>query len=160
MEIQCFVNFEFFGVFVITFSSIRLLARVYSVSSFRFRIYEVITCQLSILFLLLFIITLLIFIGIIKVKCEKIHNNNTLSYIYIYIIPIGLPQDTETPVGPYPIIERRGEQIVPVVQAYAFTKYLGKLVLTFNSENRLINAVGGPIFLDQTISQGKEVINA
>jgi len=44
---------------------------------------------------------------------------------------------------------------VPVVQAYAFTKYLGKLVLTFNSQKRLISAVGGPIFLDQTIPQGK-----
>lgn len=49
---------------------------------------------------------------------------------------------------------------MPVVQAYGFTKYLGKLVLTFNGENRLINAVGGPIFLDQTISQGKGVIAA
>jgi len=40
------------------------------------------------------------------------------------------------------------------VQASENAKYLGKLVLTFNSENCLINAVGGPIFLDQTIPQG------
>lgn len=74
-----------------------------------------------------------------------------ITNFYIYIGP---PQDTEDPVGPYPVIVKRGEQIVPVVQAYAFTKYLGKLILTFNTENRLINAVGGPILLDQTIPQG------
>lgn len=74
-----------------------------------------------------------------------------MTYFYIYVGP---PQDTEDPVGPYPIIIKRGEQIVPVVQAYAFTKYLGKLILTFNTENRLINAVGEPILLDQTIPQG------
>lgn len=67
---------------------------------------------------------------------------------------IGTAQDTETPVGPYPIIEKRGGRIVPVVQAYAFAKYLGKLVLTFDSENRLISAVGGPILLDKSIPQG------
>jgi len=70
----------------------------------------------------------------------------------------GTPQDTEQPSGPYPIIERRGEQIVPVVQAYAFTKYLGKLVLTFNSQKRLTSAVGGPIFLDQTIPQDTKTL--
>jgi len=53
------------------------------------------------------------------------------------------------------VIEKRGEQIVPVVQAYAFCKYLGKLVLTFNSDKRLVSAVGAPIFLDQTVPQGK-----
>lgn len=52
------------------------------------------------------------------------------------------------------MIEKRGEQIVPVVQAYALAKYLGKLVLTFNSEKRLVSAVGGPILLDQTVPQG------
>lgn len=41
------------------------------------------------------------------------------------------------------------------MQAYAFAKYLGKLVLTFNDQKRLISAVGGPIFLDQTIPEGK-----
>lgn len=58
------------------------------------------------------------------------------------------------PVGPYPVIEKRGDRIVPVVQAYAFTKYLGKLILTFNGEKRLVSAVGGPILLDQTVPQG------
>lgn len=55
------------------------------------------------------------------------------------------------------MIEKRGEQIVPVVQAYALAKYLGKLVLTFNSEKQLVSAVGGPILLDQTVSQGEYV---
>jgi len=71
------------------------------------------------------------------------------------IFTAGPSQDEETPVGPYPVIVKRGEQIVPVVQAYAFTKYLGKLVLTFDGEKRLVSAVGGPIFLDETVPQGK-----
>lgn len=70
-----------------------------------------------------------------------------------FCIYIGPPQDTENPVGPYPVIVNRGEQIVPVVQAYAFAKYLGKLILTFDTENHLISAVGGPILLDQTVPQ-------
>lgn len=70
----------------------------------------------------------------------------------------GLPQDDEMPVGPYPVIEKRGEQIVPVVQAYAFTKYLGKLVLTFDGKNRLVSAVGGPILLDQTVPQDAKML--
>lgn len=69
----------------------------------------------------------------------------------------GPPQDVESPVGPYPILERRGEQIVPVVTAYAFAKYLGKLVLTFDGKKRLISAVGGPVLLDHNIAQGKTI---
>ncbi|KAL5239248.1 hypothetical protein ACI65C_006658 [Semiaphis heraclei] len=70
----------------------------------------------------------------------------------------GPPQDDETPVGPYPVIEKRGERIVPVVQAYAFGKYLGKLVLTFNGEKRLVSAVGSPILLDQTVPQDAKML--
>ncbi|KAL4083344.1 hypothetical protein QTP88_028671 [Uroleucon formosanum] len=70
----------------------------------------------------------------------------------------GSQQDDEIPVGPYPVIEKRGEQIVPVVQAYALAKYLGKLVLTFNSEKQLVSAVGGPILLDQTVSQDAKML--
>ncbi|VVC41500.1 Calcineurin-like phosphoesterase domain, ApaH type,5'-Nucleotidase, C-terminal,5'- [Cinara cedri] len=68
----------------------------------------------------------------------------------------GPPQDMEIPAGPYPVIEKlSGNFFVPVVQAYAFTKYLGKLVLTFNSENVLISAEGGPIFLNSTDQDAK-----
>lgn len=67
----------------------------------------------------------------------------------------GPSQDTEIPVTPYPLIVNRGEKIVPIVQVYKDAKYLGKLVLTFDEENRLIDAVGAPIFLDQTIPQGR-----
>lgn len=74
--------------------------------------------------------------------------------VQLSLLLLGAPQDTENPVGPYPIIENRGQRIVPVVQAYAFTKYLGKLVLTFDREKNLISAVGGPILLDKAIPQG------
>jgi len=79
---------------------------------------------------------------------------------YFSVFTAGPPQDVEKPAGPYPVIEKRGAQIVPVVQAYKFAKYLGKLVLTFDSEKRLVSAVGGPILLDQTVPQGRySIIN-
>lgn len=42
----------------------------------------------------------------------------------------GEQPDTENPKGPYPlvVVQPSGKR-VPVVQAYAFTKYLGKLTI-------------------------------
>lgn len=75
--------------------------------------------------------------------------------MFFFFINIGTSQNEEiTPTGPYPILEKRGKQIVPVVQAYAFTNYLGKLILTFDSQKQLINVTGESILLDQTIPQG------
>lgn len=75
---------------------------------------------------------------------------------YLFCICTGPKQDTEIPAGPYPVVEKRDGQIVPVVQAYAFAKYLGKLVLTFDGQNRLTSAVGEPILLDHTVPQGTQ----
>ena len=42
-----------------------------------------------------------------------------------------------------------------MVQAYAYAKYLGHLVLTFDEGGKLINYDGNPILLKQDLPQGK-----
>lgn len=49
------------------------------------------------------------------------------SHTFLYT---GTPPDAEVPVSTYPVIVQRGGRQVPVVQAYAFTKYLGYLHLS------------------------------
>ena len=43
---------------------------------------------------------------------------------------------------------------VPVVQAYAFGKYLGNLLVTFDDDGEVVATSGEPILLDHTIPQG------
>ncbi|CAH2092771.1 unnamed protein product [Euphydryas editha] len=71
----------------------------------------------------------------------------------------GTSPDSEKIQGPYPtyVTQASGKQ-VPVVQAYAYTKYLGKLHMVFNSKGDLINADGVPILLDKTIPQDPDVL--
>ena len=61
----------------------------------------------------------------------------------------------EKPVGPYPtIVKQPNGKKVPVVQAYAYSKYLGYLNLTFNNNGDLISYEGKPILLSQDKPQG------
>ncbi len=54
--------------------------------------------------------------------------------------------------GPYPTWVTRGEgDLVPVVQAYAYSKYLGHLELTFDDAGGLIYAGGNTILLDGSV---------
>lgn len=54
--------------------------------------------------------------------------------------------------GPYPTWVTRGEaELVPVVQAYAYSKYLGHLELTFDDAGRLVHAGGNTILLDASV---------
>ncbi|MPC60139.1 5'-nucleotidase [Portunus trituberculatus] len=57
-------------------------------------------------------------------------------------------------MGDYPsvVTQRNGRQ-VPVVQAYAFGKYLGKLQLSFDERGELVSWSGNPILLDGSIPQ-------
>lgn len=71
----------------------------------------------------------------------------------------GTTPDVEYAQGPYPTyVTQASGRRVPVVQAYAYTKYLGKLVLTFNSDGEVINADGLPILLDKSIPQDPDVL--
>ncbi|WP_417278069.1 bifunctional metallophosphatase/5'-nucleotidase [Celeribacter sp.] len=46
---------------------------------------------------------------------------------------------------------------VPVVSAYAYSKYLGHLVLTFDDEGTLISATGEPILLDASVTEDESI---
>lgn len=63
---------------------------------------------------------------------------------------------SEVPAGPYPfIVYSEDGRKVPVVQAYAFGKYLGHLKVTFDDAGNVVRSEGNPILLDSSIAQGK-----
>ncbi|QKV20388.1 5'-nucleotidase C-terminal domain-containing protein [Oricola thermophila] len=47
---------------------------------------------------------------------------------------------------------------VPVVQAYAYSKYVGHLVLTFDDDGNVIEATGDTILLDASVEEDPEVV--
>lgn len=73
-----------------------------------------------------------------------------------------VPPTTDTPYGPYPIVvtQPASNKRVPVVQAYAFTKYLGKLSLEFDDSGNLLSWLGEPILLNATVPQDADVVSA
>ncbi|XP_046636695.1 snake venom 5'-nucleotidase-like [Daphnia pulicaria] len=65
----------------------------------------------------------------------------------------------EEPQGPYPtMVKQPSGKSVPVVQAFAFGKYLGNLMVTFNDEGEVIAAAGLPILMDKSIPQDPSVL--
>lgn len=71
----------------------------------------------------------------------------------------GQQPDIEAPYDTYPVnvIQQNGK-IVPVVQSYAYTKYLGYLSLEFDSSGNLIEIDGTPILLNGTIERESDVL--
>lgn len=64
------------------------------------------------------------------------------------------PPSIERPVAPYPTVVTSGEKKTLVVQAYAFSKYLGVLDVTFDERGEITEYSGEPIFLSEHVSQG------
>ncbi|EDW01382.1 GH21406 [Drosophila grimshawi] len=61
--------------------------------------------------------------------------------------------------GPYPtVVTQKSGKRVPVVQAYAYTKYLGKLHVKFDKDGNLIEFNGSPILLDAAVPQDEEIL--
>ena len=71
------------------------------------------------------------------------------------------PPSGEKPVGPYPtyVTQPRTGRKVPVVQAYAFTKYLGYLEIEFDDQGELISLSGDPVLLDSKWPQSKFLLH-
>lgn len=68
--------------------------------------------------------------------------------------------DLEIPSGPYPIVVQQpltGKR-VPVVQAYAFTKYLGVLHLELSPNGTIASFDGQPLLLDASVPRDPEVL--
>ena len=72
------------------------------------------------------------------------------------LVNIGKQPSIEKPIGPYPtMVKQPSGRQVPVVQAYAFGKYLGYLQTTFNDDGEMTSHSGNPILLDGRIKQGR-----
>jgi len=68
---------------------------------------------------------------------------------------IDTPPSIEKPYGPYPLyVTNVKHKAVPILQAYANSKYVGKVVLKFDSNGDLINTDGSPTLLNHEIQQG------
>ncbi|XP_017077332.1 protein 5NUC [Drosophila eugracilis] len=79
------------------------------------------------------------------------------SHTFLYS---GKAPSTDIPEGPYPtIVIKPDGRKVPVVQAYAYTKYLGKLSLEFDNNGNLLTFKGSPILLDNSFKPRKDVQN-
>uniref|UniRef100_A0A336KF82 5'-nucleotidase n=1 Tax=Culicoides sonorensis TaxID=179676 RepID=A0A336KF82_CULSO len=71
---------------------------------------------------------------------------------------LGEKQDIETSYGPYPMVMvQKSKKKVPVVQAYAFTKYMGYLKVKFDVKGELIAWEGAPILLNSKIEKELDV---
>uniref|UniRef100_A0AAQ5X2H6 5'-nucleotidase n=1 Tax=Amphiprion ocellaris TaxID=80972 RepID=A0AAQ5X2H6_AMPOC len=72
----------------------------------------------------------------------------------------GTPPSFEVPAGPYPfMVKSEDGRQVPVVQAYAFGKYLGHLKVTFDDAGNVVRSTGNPILLDSSIPQDPDVLS-
>ncbi|KAL1497991.1 hypothetical protein ABEB36_008863 [Hypothenemus hampei] len=67
---------------------------------------------------------------------------------------------TETVEDPYPkVITQSSGKKVPVVQAYAYTKYLGVLNCSFDSNGELVTFAGQPILMESSIPQEQDFLD-
>ena len=66
--------------------------------------------------------------------------------------------DMKGAAGPYPTLVKAADgQQIPVATAYAYSKYLGHLVLTWDDAGKLIKAEGAPILLDASVAPDPEL---
>lgn len=66
--------------------------------------------------------------------------------------------DMEGAAGPYPTMVKGPDGTeVPVAQAYAYSKYLGHLILTFDDNGVLTKAEGEPILLDKSVPEDEAI---
>ncbi|KAL0276521.1 UNVERIFIED_CONTAM: hypothetical protein PYX00_004078 [Menopon gallinae] len=73
----------------------------------------------------------------------------------------GNPPDSEIPANLYPVIVTQSSgRKVAVVQAYAYTKYLGVLNLKFDRAGELIEATGNPQLLNYKVPEDPEMLTA
>lgn len=60
-----------------------------------------------------------------------------------------LSNTQERAVGPYPTFVGN----VPIVQAYAYGKFLGKLQITFDDDGNVLSATGEPLIMDADVNE-------
>ncbi|HKK97776.1 MAG TPA: bifunctional metallophosphatase/5'-nucleotidase [Marivita sp.] len=60
-------------------------------------------------------------------------------------------------VGPYPTMVTQGDNLVPVVQAGAFSKYVGHLELNFDDSGVVTYATGDTMLLDASVAEDEAI---
>ncbi|KAK9302569.1 hypothetical protein QLX08_005452 [Tetragonisca angustula] len=72
----------------------------------------------------------------------------------------GKQPDIEVPEGLYPteVVQKSGRKVY-VVQAYAYTKYLGNFTVTFDNKGEVTDIVGNPILVNSSIEQAQDILN-
>ncbi|WP_306118743.1 MULTISPECIES: 5'-nucleotidase C-terminal domain-containing protein [unclassified Roseitalea] len=64
----------------------------------------------------------------------------------------------EDAAGPYPVVvQNPSGQDVPIVQAYAYSKYLGELRVVFDDDGNVVSAEGEPHLLDAAVTPDAEI---
>ncbi|KAL6438701.1 hypothetical protein ACFW04_004599 [Cataglyphis niger] len=81
------------------------------------------------------------------------------SHTFLYTGP---PPFIDTPVDEYPVVVTQNEtnRTVLIVQAAAFTKYLGNLTVWFDDQGEVVDWDGNPLLLDQSIEENSEILEA
>ncbi|KAF7997584.1 hypothetical protein HCN44_006155 [Aphidius gifuensis] len=80
------------------------------------------------------------------------------SHTFLYS---GNQSNYDTPEGPYPTeIKQKSGKIVYVVQASAYTKYMGHVVVNYDEkEKKVMNITGSPILVDDSIENDKDAVD-
>lgn len=87
-------------------------------------------------------------------EVDVVVGGHTNTFLYT-----GMDPSTEPKVADYPAVVRQASgREVPVVQAYAFGKYLGKLTLSFDSRGEVTGWRGNPILLDMSIEEDPDIL--
>ncbi|KAH8254830.1 hypothetical protein KR032_012434, partial [Drosophila birchii] len=90
-------------------------------------------------------------------KCPEVDiviGGHTNTFLYN-----GAQPDAEHIDGPYPtMVKQKSGKEVPVVQAYAYTKYLGRLHVQFDEAGNLIEFDGAPILLNASVAQEPDLL--
>lgn len=81
--------------------------------------------------------------------------NHLCGFLHDRSFIAGTPPSKEVPAGQYPFIVTSDDgRQVPVVQAYAFGKYLGYLKVEFDEKGNVVTSHGNPILLNSSILEG------
>ena len=66
-----------------------------------------------------------------------------------------LSNTSDKAVGPYPTVVNG----VQIVQAYAYGKFLGELNVTFDDDGNVVEAVGEPLIMDNTVTEDQAALD-
>lgn len=54
-------------------------------------------------------------------------------------------------------MKQKSGKLVPIVQAYAYAKYLGRILITFDDNNNVISAAGNSMLMDNKVAKGNQI---